>query len=57
MRPITKSLLIEPGTSIEFKPQSYHIMFFNFNKAWRTNQMVEATLYFDEIFLYPLNLK
>ena len=26
MRPIKKGLLIEPGTSVEFKHQSYHIM-------------------------------
>ena len=57
MRPITKGLLIEPRTSVEFKPQSYHIMFFNFNKALESNQMIEATLNFDDDFLFPLNLK
>lgn len=57
MRPLTKSLLIEPGNFIEFKPQSYHIMFFKFNKMLEPNQMVEATLYFDENFFIPIKFK
>ena len=57
MRPITKGLLIEPRTSIEFKPQSYHIMFFNFNKALESNQMIEAKLNFDDDFFIPIKFK
>ena len=43
MRPITKGLLIEPRTSIEFKPQSY--------------QMIEAKLNFDDDFFIPIKFK
>ena len=57
MRPLTKSLLIKPGTSIEFKPQSYHIMFFKFNKMLEPNQMVEATLNFGDNFFIPIKFK
>ena len=57
MRPITKGLLIEPKTSVEFKPESYHIMFFNFNKVLESNQMIEATLNFDDDFFIPFKFK
>ena len=57
MRPLTKSLLIEPKTTIEFKPQSYHIMFFKFKKKLVPNQMVEATLNFDDNFFIPIKFK
>ena len=57
MRPLTKRLLIEPGASIQFKPQSYHIMFFKFKKMLEPNQMVEARLNFDDNFFIPIKFK
>ncbi|MDC3024237.1 copper chaperone PCu(A)C [Alphaproteobacteria bacterium] len=57
MRPLKKSLLIEPGTFIEFKPQSYHVMFLRLNTVLDSNEMVEATLNFDDNFFIPIKFK
>ena len=57
MRPLTKNLPIKSGSSIEFKPQSYHIMFFKFNKMLEPNQMVKAKLNFNDNFFIPIKFK
>ena len=57
MRPLKKSLLIKPGTEIEFKPQSYHLMFFELNEIFKTDQMLKAKLNFNKDFFIPVEFK
>ena len=57
MRALTKGLLIKPGSSIKFKPKSYHIMFFKFNQILKSDQMVDAKLKFNDNFILPIKFK
>ena len=57
MRPVTKGLLIKPGTEVVFKSQSYHIMFFKFSKMLEEGQMVIAELNFDNNLVIPIEFK
>jgi periplasmic copper chaperone A len=41
-----KYIIIEPGSSIEFKPGSYHIMLMNLNKDLKEDGKVNFVLYF-----------
>ncbi len=57
MRPITKGLLIKPGTELIFKSQSFHIMFFKFIKVLKADQMVAAKLNFGKNLVIPIEFK
>jgi copper(I)-binding protein len=57
MRPLKKNLLIKPGTEIEFKPQSYHLMFFELNEPIKVDQMLKVKLNFDNNFFIPVEFK
>ena len=57
MRPINNSILIKPEDILEFKPKSYHFMFFNFNKKLEENEMLEAKLIFDKGLEIPIKFK
>ena len=57
MRPINTDILIKPKDTLEFKPKSYHFMFFNFNKKLEDNEMLEAKLIFDKGLVIPIKFK
>ena len=57
MRPINTEILIKPEETLEFKPKSYHFMFFNFNKEFEDNEMLEAKLIFDKGLVIPIKFK
>ena len=57
MRPIDTEILIKPNDTLEFKPKSYHFMFFNFNKKLVDNEMLEAKLIFDKGLVIPIKFK
>ena len=57
MRPINTEILIKPKDTLEFKPKSYHFMFFNFNKKLEDNEMLEAKLIFDKGLVIPIKFK
>ena len=57
MRPINAEILIKPEETLEFKPKSYHFMFFNFNKKLEDNEMLEAKLIFDKGLVIPIKFK
>ena len=57
MRPIKTEILIKPDETLEFKPKSYHFMFFNFNKKLEDNEMLEAKLIFDKGLVIPIKFK
>ena len=57
MRPINTEILIKPKDTLEFKPKSYHFMFFNFNKKLANNEMLEAKLIFDKGLVIPIKFK
>ena len=57
MRPINTEILIKPNDTLEFKPKSYHFMFFNFNRKLKANEMLEAKLIFDKGLVIPIKFK
>lgn len=57
MRLLKKNLLIKAGAKIEFKQQSYHIMFFELNETFKTDQMLKAKLNFNKDFFIPIEFK
>ena len=57
MRPINTEILIRPKDTLEFKPKSYHFMFFNFNEKLEGNEMLEAKLIFDKGLVIPIKFK
>ena len=57
MRPIKKNLIIESGSIIEFKPKSYHFMFFDINKNLKENEMLDAKLIFSNNLIIPIKFK
>ena len=57
MRPINTEILIKSKETVEFKPKSYHFMFFNFNKKLEDNEMLEAKLIFDKGLVIPIKFK
>ncbi len=57
IRPIKNGILIKPEDIVEFKPKSYHFMFFNFNKKLEDNEMLEAKLIFDKDLVIPIKFK
>ena len=57
MRQINKGIRIKPEGTLEFKPKSFHFMFFNFNKKLEDNEMLEAKLIFDKGFTIPIKFK
>ena len=57
MRPINTDILIKPKDTLEFKPKSYHFMFFNFNRKLEDNGMLEANLIFDKGLVIPIKFK
>ena len=57
MRPINTEILIKSKETREFKPKSYHFMFFNFNKKLEDKEMLEAKLIFDKDLVIPIKFK
>ena len=57
MRPIKTEILIKPEETLEFKPKSYHFMFFNFNNELEDSEMLEAKLIFDKGLVIPIKFK
>ena len=57
MRPLEKGLLIAAKKEIQFKPKSYHFMFFNINKTLKKNAMLAANLIFSDNTILPIKFK
>ena len=57
MRPIKKNLIIKSGENLEFKPKSYHFMFFDINKNLKNNEMLDAKLIFKKDLVIPIKFK
>ena len=57
MRPINKGVFIASKDKLEFKPRSFHFMFFNFNKKIEHNEMLKAELVFDKGLIIPIKFK
>ncbi len=57
MRPLKKNLVIKPGKILEFKPKSYHFMFFDINKNLEDNEMLDAKLIFSRDLVIPIKFK
>jgi hypothetical protein len=47
MRPVTGGLEIKPGATVEFKPQSYHVMLIGLTHPLENGHPVKATLQFE----------
>ena len=48
MRPLTNGLEIKPGQTVEFKPESFHIMFVGLKHPLAAGGHVAATLNFEK---------
>jgi periplasmic copper chaperone A len=48
MREQTNGLEIKPGETVEFKPSSYHVMFFGLKQPFKTDERIKATLQFEK---------
>ena len=46
MRPLNEGISIEKNTTIEFKPKSYHLMFFGIHKMYKQGDMIDVKLFF-----------
>ena len=46
MRPVDNGIIIKSSKHIEFKPKSYHFMFFNINNTVTEGEMLNAKLIF-----------
>ena len=57
MRPIKNKVVIRPGEVLEFKPKSYHFMFFDIKKNLENNEMLNATLVFNKNLIIPIKFK
>ena len=45
------------GEVLEFKPKSYHFMFFDIKKNLENNEMLNATLVFNKNLIIPIKFK
>jgi periplasmic copper chaperone A len=50
-----KNIIIKPGSSVEFKPGSYHVMLMNLNKDLKKGDQIDFTFYFKS--LGKMNIK
>ena len=57
MRPITKNIEIKPSEELEFKPKSFHFMFFNINRPLKDDEMLDAKLIFKDNLVIPIKFK
>lgn len=57
MRPLKRKLLIKPGETLEFKPKSYHFMFFNINNNLKDNEMLNANIILSGDLVIPIKFK
>ena len=57
MRPIKNGLKILPGEELIFEPKSYHIMFFEMNKKYKNEEMLEAKLNFNNDVIINIKFK
>ncbi len=57
MRPVKDAIIIEPGEKLIFKPKSYHFMFFNLLKSYKSDEMIAANLVFNNNFKIPVEFK
>ncbi len=57
MRPIKKGLIIEANKEIEFKPKSYHFMFFNIKNTPEKDALLSANLIFSNNIILPIKFK
>ncbi|MBI4274007.1 MAG: copper chaperone PCu(A)C [Rhizobiales bacterium] len=48
MRPLKDGLEIKPGETVEFKPGSFHIMFFDLKQPLQKDERVKGTLVFEK---------
>jgi len=46
MRPLIEGMSIEKNTTIEFKPKSYHLMFFGIHKMYKQGDLIDVKLFF-----------
>ena len=52
MRPVKNGLKILPGEELVFKPKSYHVMFFGINEKYKSEEMLDAKLNFNnDVFI------
>ena len=57
MRPVKSALEIKPKSSLDFKPKSYHIMFYKINKTLLPKEMVKARLLFNNNIIINVEFK
>lgn len=57
MRPVKSNLIIKVGETLEFKPKSYHFMFFDIYKRVKENEMLNAKLIFNNDLIIPIKFK
>ena len=57
MRPVKSGLEINPNSSLDFKPKSYHIMFYKIKKSFLSEEMVEAKLLFNSNIIIDVEFK
>tara|TARA_B100000686_G_scaffold212411_1_gene219327 strand:- start:5374 stop:5838 length:465 start_codon:yes stop_codon:yes gene_type:complete len=49
MRPVEGGVSVTPETSFEFKPKSYHLMFFGIEGKYESGDMIDVELIFEKI--------
>ena len=57
MRPIDNGIIIKSSNHIDFKPKSYHFMFFNINNTVMDGEMLNAKLIFKNNIIIPIKFK
>ena len=57
MRPVDNGIIIKSGNQIEFKPKSYHFMFFDINNTVIEGEMLDAQLIFNNNMVIPIKFK
>ena len=57
MRPIKEGLVIKPGQELIFKSKSYHVMFFDIKKHFKSEDMVDADIMFSNNFIINVKFK
>ena len=54
MRQLAKGLEIKPGESVELRPSSYHLMFFDLARPLKAEEVVKGTLRFERAGTVPV---
>lgn len=49
MRPVEGGVNVMPESSFEFKPKSYHLMFFGIEGKYESGDMIDVELIFEKI--------